>query len=127
MAKNTKEKRKLIIFVPAFMLLWSKHDEVNKHYRRYSRKQLLQAMIKGTNMKIKFSSYWNFTLFFPVFAMRVISKVIKPKKSEQGDLKELNHLINSIIYCIIRIENRIIKMGIKFPVGVSCLAVCKKY
>ena len=37
---------KLIITVPASMKLWDRHDEINGHYRRYSRKTL-RELISG--------------------------------------------------------------------------------
>ena len=37
-----KPSGKLIVFVPAFKMLWSKHDEANHHYRRYSKSELIR-------------------------------------------------------------------------------------
>ena len=34
----------LIVFVPAFMFLWTSHDVANKHYRRYLASELNQRM-----------------------------------------------------------------------------------
>ena len=52
----------LLVFVPAFEFLWSHHDDVNLHYRRYTRKKLVSS-IEPLKLKILKSSYWNFTLF----------------------------------------------------------------
>src|SRR5207253_9325776 len=34
----------LYVFVPAFMYLWSKHDVVNQHFRRYTAVELKRKM-----------------------------------------------------------------------------------
>ncbi len=35
-----------VLTVPALQVLWSIHDEVNRHYRRYSRRLLQQRLIE---------------------------------------------------------------------------------
>ena len=51
-----KSGGKLIAFVPAFKFLWSKHDEVNLHYRRYSKSSLIEVL-KKNGFSIERSSY----------------------------------------------------------------------
>ena len=57
---------KMYVFVPAFQSLWSYHDEVNRHYRRYTNKEL-RDKLTNENFEIIKSSYWNFSLFIPVY------------------------------------------------------------
>ncbi|MEJ7662138.1 MAG: methyltransferase domain-containing protein [Hymenobacter sp.] len=54
----------LLVFVPAHAYLWSEHDVVNHHFRRYSRAGLLAAM-RGAGLRPQRSSFWNTALFFP--------------------------------------------------------------
>ena len=68
-----KPKGRLIIFVPAFMFLWSAHDVVNQHFRRYTRKELT-AKIQQFPYQIEQSGYWNFSLFFPIAIVRWLKK-----------------------------------------------------
>ncbi len=35
-----------VLTVPALQVFWSIHDEVNRHYRRYSRRLLQQRLIE---------------------------------------------------------------------------------
>jgi len=42
--------------VPAYSFLWSVHDEIHKHYRRYNKKQIVN-LIKNAGFEIIFSSY----------------------------------------------------------------------
>lgn len=128
-----KKKGKIIIFVPAFMSLWSGHDEVNHHFRRYSKKRLIRAIIES-GLDIRQVSYWNFLLFFPVSVIRFTKRIIRgkdhvrkiKKTDNKGDLKRLNPVINKILEISLKIENKIINTGVHFPVGISIFVVAQK-
>nr|WP_315209208.1 hypothetical protein [uncultured Flavobacterium sp.] len=46
----------MYVFVPAFQSLWSHHDEVNMHFRRYTNQEL-KAKLIHENLIISKSSY----------------------------------------------------------------------
>ena len=54
---------KLIVTVPASMMLWDRHDEINRHYRRYSRKTL-RTLISGKGRILRLN-YLFHALFVP--------------------------------------------------------------
>ena len=112
-----KENGTLIIFVPAFMSLWSKHDEVNKHFKRYKNKELIELAERDFNIIKK--GYWNFSLFFPMFVLR------KLKKKENDDLYNTGNLVNKLLLKLLTLENYFIEKGLSFPVGVSTFVVAK--
>jgi SAM-dependent methyltransferase len=65
----------LVITVPAYQWMWSRHDEINHHVRRYSRTQIVEV-VEAAGLQVVYSSYFN-TLLAPVamlarFAERVI-------------------------------------------------------
>ncbi len=64
-----------IIFVPAHQFLWSEHDVVNHHKKRYSKTELIKAIEKN-GLEIKRSGYWNFLLFFPICGIRLIQYIL---------------------------------------------------
>ena len=117
-----KEDGTLFIFVPAFMSLWSGHDIVNHHYRRYTKNQLMSKLEKS-NFNIINSGYWNFTLFFPLFLIRKIKKLLNLDKI--NDLNYLPKFINELLYFILFLENRMLKLG-RFPVGISVYCIAQK-
>jgi len=120
-----KPNGRLIIFVPAFNFLWSTHDETNYHYRRYSKSLLLKKLEKA-NFKINRSSYWNFCLFFPTAAMRILQRFSVKKKSKTKDqLYKLTPLVNNGLIILLKVENWFLKF-LNFPIGVSIFAICKK-
>ena len=55
---------RMVITVPAFAWLWSRHDEVHHHKRRYSRASLKAALARAGLKPVK-TGYFN-TLLFPL-------------------------------------------------------------
>jgi len=117
-----EETGSLYVFVPAFMSLWSHHDEVNLHYRRYTLSQLKQKL-QRTGFEVLKSSYWNFFLFIPVWIFRQIGKLQKTQKAT-GDLDGVP-AANSLLLGIISLENRLLRW-VSFPFGVSTFCIVKK-
>lgn len=117
------ETGKIIITVPAFKFLWSSHDILNKHYRRYDKKMLCSA-VKKTQLKMIRSFYWNFLFFFPI----ALAKVVKRKSTRRikSDITPLPKYVSLIYRCLLRIENQYTKMGFNFPFGVSLVSILKK-
>lgn len=117
------ENGKLYIFVPAFKLLWSQHDVVNMHYRRYTRKQLSNELVQN-KFTINRSGYWNFFLFFPALTYRITCRLFKKHKTPSGDLKVIP-IVNSIFKAVLKTENKLLNF-IDFPLGISTFCVAEK-
>ncbi len=122
-SKRLNKKGKLIITVPAHQYLWSKHDELHHHIRRYSKKELISKLNKA-GYKIDFISYYNFFLFPLVFLMRFFTKNNENIKAE--DLNRIpNKYINKILELIFSFEKFFLSL-FSFPIGVSIIAVVSK-
>jgi 2-polyprenyl-3-methyl-5-hydroxy-6-metoxy-1,4-benzoquinol methylase len=116
---------KLIVFVPAFEILWSKHDEANHHYRRYSKSELIHVLEKA-EFEIDRSSYWNFILFFPTGLVRLLQRIVSKYRQQSGDqLVELNPVANKLLVYLVKTENIFLKV-LNFPIGVSVFAIAGK-
>ena len=116
---------KLIVFVPAFEILWSKHDEANHHYRRYSKSELIRVLEKA-EFEIDRSSYWNFILFFPTSLVRLLQRIVSKYGQKSSDqLVELNPVANKMLVYLVKTENILLKV-LNFPVGVSVFAAASK-
>jgi 2-polyprenyl-3-methyl-5-hydroxy-6-metoxy-1,4-benzoquinol methylase len=113
-----KDNGLLILTVPAYMSLWSKQDEIDHHFRRYSRKELINVI--SQYFTIKRATYFN-TLLFPV---AVIDKLLFARKKRSYSL-EPNRFVNSILYAIFSVE-RFIAPLINLPFGVSILVIAEK-
>ena len=116
---------KLILFVPSFKFLWSKHDEMNHHYRRYSKSELIR-ILKKSNFEIIRSSYWNFSLFFPIIVFNYFRSILlKNNNKNKDNLYELSPFINKTLLSLLKCENLLLKY-LNFPLGISVFAVATK-
>ena len=87
----------LIIFVPAFTLLWSDLDVRSQHYRRYSLNSL-HKLLKENGFLIKQVSYFNYLYFLPILFVRMWQKTLFGKKTPWGiDPHIKNHLVNQFL------------------------------
>jgi 2-polyprenyl-3-methyl-5-hydroxy-6-metoxy-1,4-benzoquinol methylase len=109
--------------VPAFMFLWSHHDVVNHHERRYTLKKL--KSIIPNNGKVMFASYFNTLLFLPISVFRIFDKIFKPKfvRHDAGsDFSVIkNSMIDRLFYRVMLADNFFIQRKISLPFGVSIL------
>ena len=73
---------RLLITVPAFMLLWDRHDELNHHYRRYTKRQLGKLLER--HGRVKELRYLFPGLFLPKLAVKVVGQVSGVRRSQDG-------------------------------------------
>jgi ubiquinone/menaquinone biosynthesis C-methylase UbiE len=112
----------LILFVPAFQILWSHHDIVNEHFRRYSMNEFKRKV--AGNFIIMKISYWNSLLFLPALFLRLIEKVLQNKNMKSDSLLNPNPILNRLLLTVLLIENWFLKV-IKLPFGISIVASLK--
>lgn len=112
----------LLVTVPAYRFLWSAHDVVNHHKRRYT-KTSLRTLFNGTDMDVIYSSYFNSMLFPVVALVRLIRNLTG--KEEQFDVKMPSRTANFLLTKIFSLE-RYILPSYALPFGVSLLLVAQK-
>ena len=126
--KNWKSLLKIggqmYVFVPAFMSLWSYHDEVNMHYRRYTNAELKSKLVTE-NLEIQKAGYWNFFLFIPVYTYRKLTAVFQKNKKGESDISIGNTFVNNALFQLIIFENKLLKL-MNFPFGVSTFCIVKR-
>lgn len=116
----------LLIFVPAFMQLWSEHDMVNHHFRRYSRTQLLHLCMQN-NMRLIRSGYWNFLLFIPALIVRVGKNLFGGIQTNPKADAIVNPpaWMNTALTLLLKAENKVLPFG-SFPFGISTFCLVQK-
>lgn len=107
----------LVITVPAFQFLWSKHDVEHHHFRRYSRKSL-RKLLEDNGFKVERISYWNMSLFLPAASVRLLGL------SGKGSLS-LPPLLDKILYGLVMIEVQFMRF-ISLPFGTGIVAVARE-
>ena len=68
-----KDSGNLLITVPAYQFLWTCHDELHHHKRRYTVGHLKQ-LLDNSGWHIKYISYFNFFLFPVALIERIKQK-----------------------------------------------------
>ena len=109
----------LMLTVPSFQFLWSTHDILNHHYRRYRLKHL-KTMLEEHGFQVRYASYYN-TFLFPAIAV-----LRKMKLQRSGDLHSTVPWLNTILTGIFAAESNFIQSGWRFPFGVSLVFVARK-
>lgn len=118
----------ILVTVPAFMSLWSEHDEINHHFRRYEVKEL-ESLWNPQPVKKIFTSYFNTRLYPLIAAVRRISQFRKKKKTAtlHSDFERFNPgFVNNLFYNIMASEARLLQKKQAFRKGVSILAHYQK-
>ena len=120
--KLMNNKGIILITVPAFQWLWSEHDVIHHHKRRYSKSELREKL-DSSGFRIKYISYFN-TLLFP-FALveRIGQKIFSPSNPEILELP--NNKINFLLEKIFSLE-AIFMNKISLPFGLSLVAIAEK-
>jgi SAM-dependent methyltransferase len=118
----TKPGGALLVTVPAYQWLWSGHDEVNHHHRRYNRRTLLRAA-ESAGWGLESSAHFN-SLLLPVAIMLRALERFKPSTTKSSlDLWVPPAPLNWALRQPLRLEGAVIGRGGTIPVGLSLLAV----
>jgi SAM-dependent methyltransferase len=105
--------------VPAHPFLWSRHDELNQHRRRYRRAEL-RDKLRGAGFRIEKLAYWNSLAFPAIWLARRL------KLGERStDLDVGNPLAWWLYGAVLRCESWWVRRW-PLPVGVSLIAVAEK-
>ena len=107
-----------IMTVPAHQWMWSAHDTVNHHKRRYSRSGL-KALIEASPMNLEKLGYFNSLLFPLAVAERAASKL---RGKEDADVKLPPAPLNTALEKVFAAE-RYLAGRLPLPPGLSLFAV----
>lgn len=112
----------LVITVPAYQWLWSSHDVINHHHRRYTRGSL-QRVAELAGWRQARTTYFNFLLLPLAIALRVLDRVNTKTTESSLDLWIPPEPLNRLLEQPLSIEAGLIGRGGRIPAGLSLLAV----
>ncbi|HEV2079615.1 MAG TPA: class I SAM-dependent methyltransferase [Allosphingosinicella sp.] len=118
MARKLKPGGRILLTVPAHPWMWSAHDVVNHHQRRYTRKSL-KDVIARAGLKLEMVSYFN-SLLFPLAAGARLAGRIAGK--EDSDDKLPPRPLNKLFETVFNLERHALGR-VPFPPGVSLVAI----
>jgi SAM-dependent methyltransferase len=117
-ASRLKPGGKFVMSVPAHQWMWSAHDVVNHHKRRYS-KRSLKALIEGSPLRLDAIGYLNGLLFPAAVAERLAAKA---RGKDGGDLDLPPAPLNTALERTFAAERHLIGR-VPLPIGLSLYAV----
>jgi SAM-dependent methyltransferase len=120
----------LFVTVPASPLLWSEHDEINHHFRRY-RIGELKALFQGCDILL--CSGFNSLLFLPIAVHRGIRRIadglrrgLQTRPLQSDFSRSRIYGMNGLLEAIFKAENVWLARGIGLPWGVSAMIIATR-
>jgi SAM-dependent methyltransferase len=117
-ATKLKPGGKFVMTVPAHQWMWSAHDEVNHHKRRYS-KRALKQLIESSPLRLERIGYFNSLLFPVAVAERLSSKL---RRKDSADLSLPPPPLNAALERVFAAERHLVAR-LPLPPGLSLFAV----
>ncbi len=115
----------LLVTVPAYQALWSRHDDANHHYRRYSR-SVLRGAARAAGWELHRLSSFNSLLLAPAAAVRLAQRRRSPRNGYTSDLDVGPAWLNDVLERPLALEARWLSRGRTLPAGLSLLAVLRR-
>jgi SAM-dependent methyltransferase len=112
----------LMVTVPAYQWLWSGHDEINHHHRRYTRRSLQRAAEQSGWEQVR-TTYFNSLLLPVAVALRLLDRVNRKTTESSLDLWVPPGPVNWLLERPLSLEAALIGRGGRIPGGLSLLAV----
>lgn len=113
---------RMLTTVPAHPWMWSHHDLVHHHKRRYRKAEYL-AIFEKAGLKVTRASYLN-SLLFPAIALARVIKLPGKAESSLGDAVPPAPL-NALLHAIFKFEKTLLAAS-NLPLGVSILVIAER-
>lgn len=117
-ARKLKPGGRILITVPAHPWMWSAHDVVNHHKRRYT-KQTLRKAVADAGLRLRLMSWFN-SLLFPLAAAARLAGRITGKEDSDDTLPP--RPVNAVFEFVFGLERHAIGR-ISLTPGVSLVAI----
>ncbi len=119
-----------LITVPAYQPLFTTHDHILEHYRRYSNRTL-RRRLSAAGYTTTFERYFFMTLIPPRIIQLVKERLSAPTMTSVSDLAAwkggsvMTSLIKNVLVMDYKLGGLFKKIGIRLP-GLSNLAICRR-
>ncbi len=112
----------LLVTVPAYEWLWSGHDEINHHHRRYTRRSL-QRVAEQAGWRQTRTSYFNSLLLPVAILLRALDRLSTKTTESSLDLWVPPEPLNWLLERPLALEAVMVGRGGRIPAGLSLLSV----
>jgi SAM-dependent methyltransferase len=114
---------RLVVTVPAYNWLWSRHDTSWHHYRRYTRTSLRQRL-REHGWEPAVETYFYSAILPPVAIVRTLQR-LRSNGNGKSDLHLSPGALDRWLELPVKGEAELIKRGVSLPAGVSLGMVCR--
>jgi 2-polyprenyl-3-methyl-5-hydroxy-6-metoxy-1,4-benzoquinol methylase len=111
----------LLLTVPAHPRLWSDHDEIHDHFRRY-RPGEVESLARASGLDVRFSSPFQ-TLLFPLFLAERLVRRLRPSEAHT---EVPPRPVNWIARRVFSFERHWIARRVRAPIGSSHIVLAIK-
>ena len=129
LVRITRPGGMLMVTVPAFQGLWSEHDEINHHHRRY-RGSEVRALLEGAGCELVRATYLNTFLFPLAWGVRTWQQARRqlfgpPAHPPRTDFVDYHPVVNALLTAVFTAETPLVTTT-GLPFGLSYLALVRK-
>jgi SAM-dependent methyltransferase len=126
----TREGGAILITVPAFEALWSRHDVQNQHYRRYDR-PALRALAQDVGVRVERVTYFNSLLLPAAAAVRFWQQLTgrgegRGNGNQRSDVDVAPAWMSPGLELPLQLESKWLERRRALPAGLSLLAVLRR-
>ena len=111
----------LVLNLPAYRWLMSRHDAAVYNVRRYTRRGLAR-LLEASGFRVIYASYWNAVLF-PVM---VLTRKLLPGGGAESDVATYPAPIELLCRAATGFERALLRRGLRLPFGGSVITVAAK-
>ena len=121
LGKGLAEGGRMLVTVPAYQWLWSKHDELHHHKRRYTRKGL-ERVVRAAGLEVEDAGYFN-SLLFPLAVGQRFATRLAPGEAKADELPSgfVNGALSSVFKAEAALASRV-----PLPFGLSLYAIIRR-
>jgi SAM-dependent methyltransferase len=113
---------RLIVNVPAYGWMLSRHDAAVHNVRRYTIKSL-SLLLESAGFRLIYATYWNAVLF----PLMVLTRKFLPESGDAtSDVLEYPRPLDVICRAATSLETALLRRGLRLPFGGSVIAIAIK-
>jgi SAM-dependent methyltransferase len=112
----------LVLNLPAYRWMLSRHDIAVHNTRRYTRKGVA-TLLRAADFRPIYTGYWN-TVLFPL--MLATRKLLPARPGKDSDVKLYPAPVEALCRAATALERRLMRCGVRLPFGGSVVAVAVK-
>jgi SAM-dependent methyltransferase len=111
-----------LVTVPAYPVLWSAHDVVNGHHRRY-RRATLHAAAREAGWDLVADTHFNGAVLPAAVVVRLWGRLRRRAAGGRSELTITPARLDGLLEVPLRLEATLVGRGARLPAGLSLMAV----